>query len=44
MRVFLENPNQMLFKRDGCNDEGVRGGGWGSIVLEFSIVDREEKT
>ena len=35
------DPNKMRFKRVGCHDVGVRCGGWGNIVMEFSTVDRE---
>jgi uncharacterized repeat protein (TIGR04076 family) len=36
------DPNQATFKRLGCPDVGVRCGGWGRIVLEARVVDREE--
>jgi uncharacterized repeat protein (TIGR04076 family) len=35
------DPNKMRFKRVGCHDVGVRCGGWGNIVMEFSMVDRD---
>ena len=34
------DPNEMRFKRAGCFDVGVQCGGWGRIVLELSVVDR----
>ena len=36
------DPNEMRFKRAGCFDVGVQCGGWGRIVLELSVVDRDE--
>jgi len=38
------DPNRATFKRMGCPDVGVRCGGWGRIVLEARVVDREEAT
>ncbi|MEW6443717.1 MAG: hypothetical protein AB1640_22470 [bacterium] len=35
------DPNEMRFKRVGCFDVGVRCGGWGRIVLELRMEDRE---
>ncbi len=35
------DPNEMRFKRAGCFDVGVQCGGWGHIVLELSVEDRE---
>lgn len=37
------DPNEMRFKRAGCFDVGIQCGGWGHIVLELSIQDREGK-
>jgi len=34
------DPNRMLFKRCGCIDVGLQCGGWGRIVMELRIVDR----
>jgi uncharacterized repeat protein (TIGR04076 family) len=36
------DPNEMRFKRAGCFDVGVRCGGWGRVVLEISVQDREQ--
>ena len=36
------NPNEMRFKRFGCPDVGVKCGGWGHIVMELSIEDRDK--
>lgn len=36
------DPNEMRFKRAACFDVGVRCGGWGRIVLEFSMEDRKQ--
>ena len=36
------DPNQLCFKRAGCFDVGVQCGGWGRIVIEAKIMDREE--
>jgi len=35
------DPNDMRFKRAGCFDVGVQCGGWGRVVLELKVVDRE---
>ena len=35
------DPNEMRFKRAGCFDVGVQCGGWGRIVMELRVVDRE---
>ena len=35
------DPNEMRFKRAGCFDVGVRCGGWGRVVLEISVVERD---
>jgi len=34
------NPNEMRFKNAGCFDVGVKCGGWGRILLRFSMEDR----
>jgi uncharacterized repeat protein (TIGR04076 family) len=36
------NPNEMRFKRFGCPDVGIKCGGWGHIVMELSIEDRNK--
>jgi hypothetical protein len=36
------DPNRMCFKRGGCFDVGVQCGGWGNIVIEARVMDREE--
>ncbi len=36
------DPNEMRFKRAGCFDVGVQCGGWGHIVLELSVEDRNK--
>src|SRR4030043_1329406 len=35
-------PNEMRFRRAGCFDVGVQCGGWGHIVLELSVEDRDK--
>ena len=35
------DPNNMLFKRTGCFDVGVKCGGWGRIILEMKVEDRK---
>ena len=35
------DPNEMMFKRTGCFDVGIRCGGWGHIIFELSVKDRE---
>jgi len=37
------NPNEMRFKRSGCFDVGVRCGGWGHIVMEIKVEDRQKQ-
>jgi uncharacterized repeat protein (TIGR04076 family) len=36
------DPNEMRFKRAGCFDVGVQCGGWGHIVMELSVIDRDK--
>ncbi|MCW3981651.1 MAG: hypothetical protein NWE81_00820 [Candidatus Bathyarchaeota archaeon] len=36
------DPNQLRFKRAGCFDVGVDHGGWGHIVMEVKVEDRQE--
>jgi len=36
------DPNEMRFRRAGCFDVGVQCGGWGHIVLELSLEDRNK--
>jgi uncharacterized repeat protein (TIGR04076 family) len=35
------DPDKMLFKRTGCADVGVQCGGWGRIVMEVTVKDRD---
>ena len=35
------DPNEMRFKQTGCFDVGVKCGGWGRIVMEFRLEDRQ---
>lgn len=35
------DPNEMRFKRAGCFDVGVQCGGWGHIVMEIRVEDRQ---
>ena len=37
------DPNEMRFKRTGCFDVGVQCGGWGHIVLELRVEERQGK-
>lgn len=37
------DPNRMLFKRCGCDDVGLECGGWGKVILEMRVQDRDEK-
>jgi uncharacterized repeat protein (TIGR04076 family) len=49
MMVFAANemlyagvdPNEIRFKRTGCFDVGLQCGGWGRIVLELRVEDRD---
>ena len=36
------DPNEMRFKRAGCFDVGVQCGGWGHIVMELRVEDRDK--
>ncbi len=36
------DPNEMRFKRAGCFDVGVKCGGWGHIVMEIKVEDRQK--
>ena len=50
MMIFTANemlfagidPNQIRFKRASCFDVGIECGGWGRIVLELKVEDKEE--
>jgi uncharacterized repeat protein (TIGR04076 family) len=35
------NPNEMRFNRASCFDVGLACGGWGQIVMDISVEDRE---
>jgi uncharacterized repeat protein (TIGR04076 family) len=35
-------PNEMRFRRAGCFDVGVQCEGWGRIVMEIGVEDREK--
>ncbi|MHA2105838.1 MAG: hypothetical protein ACW981_20615 [Candidatus Hodarchaeales archaeon] len=51
MGIFASNelfyagvdPNKMRFKRVGCFDVGVKCGGWGRIIMELQVEDRQKK-
>ena len=34
------NANEMRFYRVGCTDIGLECGGWGRIVMELKVIDR----
>jgi uncharacterized repeat protein (TIGR04076 family) len=36
------DPNEMRFRRAGCFDVGVQCGGWGHIVMEINVEDRDK--
>ena len=36
------DPNTLTFRRGGCFDVGVQCGGWGHIVLEASVMEKDE--
>ena len=36
------DPNEMRFKRFRCFDVGLKCGGWGNIVMEIRVIDREK--
>ena len=36
------DPNDMRFNRASCFDVGLKCGGWGQIVMELKIVDRDK--
>jgi len=38
------DPNALCFRRAGCFDVGIRCGGWGHIVLEVKVMDRQAAT
>jgi uncharacterized repeat protein (TIGR04076 family) len=35
------DPNEIRFKRAGCFDVGLQCGGWGRIVLELQVEERD---
>jgi uncharacterized repeat protein (TIGR04076 family) len=36
------DPNEMRFKQAACFDVGLECGGWGRIVMEFRVEDRDK--
>jgi hypothetical protein len=36
------NPNEMRFNRAACFDVGVQCGGFGRIVFDIKVIDREK--
>ena len=36
------DPNEMRFKRFDCVDVGIKCGGWGHIVMELRVEDRDK--
>jgi len=36
------DPNEIRFRRAGCFDVGVQCGGWGHIVMEIGVEDRDK--
>ncbi len=36
------DPNEMRFNRTGCFDVGVQCGGWGRIIMEVKVEDRNK--
>ncbi len=36
------DPNEMRFNRTSCFDVGLKCGGWGQIVMELKIVERNK--
>ena len=36
------DPNEMRFNRVSCTDVGLKCDGWGQIVLELKIIDRNK--
>jgi len=37
------DPNESRFKRTGCFDVGVQCGGWGRIILELRVEERQKR-
>jgi hypothetical protein len=37
------DPNEMRFNRAGCTDVGLKCGGWGRVVVELGVEDREQQ-
>ena len=35
-----KDPNEMRIKRAGCFDIGLKCGGWGRIIFELTMIDR----
>jgi uncharacterized repeat protein (TIGR04076 family) len=36
------DPNEMRFNRTGCFDVGVQCGGWGRVIMEVKVEDRNK--
>lgn len=37
------DPNEMRFKRTNCFDVGLKCGGWGHIVMELKVEERQDQ-
>jgi len=37
------DPNEIRFKRAGCFDVGIECEGWGRVVMEIRVEDREKE-
>ena len=37
------DPNEIKYKRTGCFDVGIDCGGWGHIVMEVKVEEREQR-
>ena len=38
------NPNNLRFKHCSCFDVGLKRGGWGQVIWEMKVVNRNELT
>ena len=36
------DPNEIRFKRAGCVDIGIQCGGWGRVIMEIKVEDRQK--
>ena len=39
--IIIHLINRMKFRRSGCFDVGIQCGGWGKVIVELSMKDKD---